>query len=211
MRSGENSLLFYFYLKLGVKVCVYCNSQHVILLKASKKARLQADHNLPKSDYPCFAVSLSNLYPSCNNCNHLKSDKDLNYLLYYSNEPKNDLKFRLSTKEITLFQTNKIKENDLTINFDQGDSKLNDVLCIDEIYENHIDYAADLIRKHTIYTDSYISKLTSSFKGVFGNNEAMLNQMIFGTTLKEKDINQRVFSKLVFDLKKRLEHLDQNK
>jgi len=84
LRSGEDNLLVKFFNYLQLKACVYCNSQHVIILEKSQIARFQADHNLPKSEYPCFSITLANLYPSCNNCNHLKNDKDLNYELYNS-------------------------------------------------------------------------------------------------------------------------------
>ena len=69
------------------------------------------------------------------------------------------------------------------------------------------DYAADLLRKHRIYTESYISKLVVSFKDLLGNKEEQVEKMIFGTTLSESNINQRVFSKLTIDLKKQLNAL----
>jgi hypothetical protein len=211
LRSGDDKLLFEFYSLLNVKVCVYCNAQHVILLQKSKKARLQADHNLPKSKYPCFSISLSNLYPTCNNCNHHKSDDDVNYKLYYKDMPRKDIKFSIPEMEIVNFFSSKIKEEYLTVNFDQGTTKLNDVLRIGEIYANHKDYAADFIRKHKVYSKAYIDSLSTTFQKLFGNNSDQLKRIIFGTTLNEQEINQRVFSKLFVDLNKQLDELKQKK
>ncbi|WP_430406344.1 hypothetical protein [Fluviicola sp.] len=211
LRSGDDNLLFEFYSLLKVKLCVYCNSQHVILLQESKKARLQADHNLPKSKYPCFSVSLANLYPTCNNCNHHKSDDDVNYRLYYKDKPRIDFKFSIPELEIVDFFSSKIREETLTLNFDQGTTKLNDVLRITEIYANHKDYAADFMRKHKIYSKSYIDSLSATFHKLFGSNPDQLKRMIFGTTLNEQEINQRAFSKLFIDLNKQLDELKKSK
>lgn len=207
LRSGDDNLLFKFYQQLSVKACVYCNSQHVILLKSIETARLQADHNLPKSEYPCFAITLANLYPSCNNCNHLKGDKTINYNLYYTKKPQGEIEFKLDPVEIAKFYNNQLHESDLNLKFNQGSTLLESVLNINEIYENHKDYAADLLRNHKIYSQAYIISLTTSFNELLGSNEDVVNRMIFGSTLKREDINQRVFSKLTNDLKRQLDEL----
>ncbi len=207
LRSGDDKLLFHFYKQLGVKACVYCNSQHVILLITSELARLQADHNLPKASYPYFSISLANLYPSCNNCNHLKKEYDIQYQLYYIDRPKREIGFELPPAQIAKFYSQKLTEDDITIKFNQGATKLDDILNITQIYENHKDYVVDLLRKHKIYKKSYVSTLASSFNGLFGGKEDLVNRMIFGSTLKNEDINQRVFSKLTNDIKKQLNEL----
>ena len=209
-RSGKGKLLFQFYRSLNVKACVYCNSQHVVLLKTSEIARLQADHNLPKAQYPQLSVSLANLYPSCNNCNHLKKEEDINYFLYHKDkdQPNREISFNLDDAMIAEFYLTNIKDSDVKIEFDQGPTALEDVLKISEIYENHTDYAVDLLRKHKIYKKSYITSLIKSFEVLIGSNEETINRMIFGSTLNDEDINQRVFSKLTNDLKKQLDELD---
>jgi hypothetical protein len=208
LRSGENNLLVIFFNYLQIKACVYCNSQHVIILEKSQIARFQVDHNLPKSEYPCFSITLANLYPSCNNCNHLKNNKDLNYELYYDITKSNQLKFKIETNDIVAFFQNKIQDKDLKIEFNQGYTKINDVLKVNQIYENHKDYAADLLRKYKVYTPAYLKQLTLAFESLFGKNPILLNQMIFNSSLDENDINKRVFSKLTLDLKKQLDELN---
>lgn len=208
LRSGDDKLLFKFYQKLKVKACVYCNSQHVILLQSSKIARLQADHNLPKAKFPCFSVTLANLYPSCNNCNHLKKEFDVKYDLYFLDKPKREISFSLKDTDIIDFYTYKLDEDKLKIGFDQGPTELEGILHISEIYDNHTDYVVDLLRKHRIYKESYVSSLISSFGSLLGNNEDLVNRMIFGSTFNDEDINQRVFSKLLNDVKRQLDELD---
>jgi len=62
----------------GLRICPYCQASHVNfhIEKAAKKSggvefemRPPLDHYLPKSIYPYLAVSLSNLVPSCVQCN----------------------------------------------------------------------------------------------------------------------------------------------
>lgn len=208
LRSGDDKLLFKFYQKLKVKTCVYCNSQHVILLEFSEIARLQADHNLPKAKFPCFSVTLANLYPSCNNCNHLKKEFDVKYNLYFLDKPKREISFSLKDTDIIDFYTYKFDEDKFKIKFDPGPTELEKILNISQIYDNHKDYVVDLLRKHRIYKKSYVSNLISSFGPLLGNNEDLVNRMIFGSTFNDEDINQRVFSKLLNDVKKQLDELD---
>lgn len=206
LRSGEDMLLFHFFSFLNQKVCVYCNSQHTILLKKSGSARFQADHNLPKSKYPCFSVSLSNLYPSCNNCNHHKLDKDLDFNLY-AEKPNSEVQFSIPFNQLVLFLADNIKRKDLTLNFDQKKTKLKDVLKIDEIYENHKDYAWNTLVNERIYNDSYKNQLKASFKKLYGNDFKQWEKFIYGVSLDKNDINQQVFSKLILDIKDQLDKI----
>jgi hypothetical protein len=118
------------------------------------------------------------------------------------------LKFKIETNDIIAFFQNKIHEKDLNIIFNQGLTKINDVLDINQIYENHKDYAADLLRKYKVYTPVYLKQLSLAFDSLFGKNPILLNQMIFNSSLDENDINKRVFSKLTIDLKKQLDGLN---
>lgn len=209
LRSGDKKLLFYYYKLLGPKACVYCNSQHIILLNKSKIARLQADHNIPQDKYPCFSISLANLYPTCNNCNHLKFNKEIKYNLFLNNgKLQNNLKFKLSESSIASFMNSNLNDDLLEIEFDQTTTKLNDVLCITEIYENHKDYIADLITKKKIYNNAYLNILNNKFANLFGHSPEVFNRMLYGSTLDEKDVNSRVFSRLLIDIKKQLDELD---
>ncbi|RZF61462.1 HNH endonuclease [Sphingobacterium corticibacterium] len=229
LRSGDMKLLHSFYKELGIKSCVYCNAQHTVLLDDDKRTmRLQADHHIPKSKFPMFSITLANLIPVCNNCNHLKSTHDLKYNLYYDdiNGKHHDLGFSLTEESIALYCANRNSENSekyLELNFKDyyeddtsKSSKLNEVLKINKIYENHKDLAADLINKKIVYKDSYLSSLGKEFGTLFKRNDGsinkhLFNQMLYGHTLEESDINKKVFSKLTIDIKNQLDKLDVDK
>jgi|GEM_PF-972467 len=226
LRSGDKKLLYSFYKELGIKSCIYCNSQHTILLKDTEKTmRLQADHYIAKSKYPTFSITLANLFPTCNNCNHLKSDKEISYSLYYDDTKlkHHDLGFKVTPESLNNYYLNRNKnnaENYLEVEFTDyynGDlknsSKLNEILKIDKIYENHKDIIADLISKKIVYKDSYLETLGEEFGGLFKRkdgtiNKHLFNQMIYGHSLDENDVNKRVFSKLTIDVKKQLDSYD---
>ncbi|SDU14092.1 hypothetical protein [Pseudomonas mediterranea] len=59
--------------KHGLRICPYCQLQHVNYHNANEKGSLTLrpplDHYLPKSRYPYLAVSIQNLVPSCHQCN----------------------------------------------------------------------------------------------------------------------------------------------
>lgn len=79
-----------YFQQIGIEACVYCNSTLTVSvekvtgkkMKKSIKARFQVDHYLPKSQYPCFSISLYNLYPTCASCNNIKSAKSVQFKLY---------------------------------------------------------------------------------------------------------------------------------
>ncbi|ULT26861.1 HNH endonuclease [Sphingobacterium sp. E70] len=93
--------------QLGIKACVYCNAQLAVTIeeKVNLKtktridytAKFQVDHFLPKADYPCFSISLYNLYPVCANCNIAKSKSIVDFNLYSDeqNLTSNGYKFDL--------------------------------------------------------------------------------------------------------------------
>lgn len=223
LRSGDNKLLYQFYKEVGSKVCIYCNSQHTILLNNKKSTlRLQADHLFAKSKYPSFSITLSNLYPICNNCNHLKSDEDINYSLYYDekSDKKHTLHFKVSLKSINEYILNRNMPNaeeKIDIKFvdyydnDKGkSSELNSVLDIEAIYENHRYIVADIINKKIIYNDSMKVTLTRDFRRLFPPlnkkiNDSIFNNLIYGHSLYLEDINQKVFGKITYDIQKQLE------
>lgn len=75
-RSNSSWNSYVFLKNLNQNVCPYCNANfiHTIqsnyyLSKASSRGMADLDHFLPKSIFPIFAVSLSNLVPSCIYCN----------------------------------------------------------------------------------------------------------------------------------------------
>lgn len=75
-RNNDEWNSYKFLKKLNQNVCPYCNANfiHTIqsnyyLLQSSSRAMADLDHFLPKSIFPIFAITLSNLVPSCIYCN----------------------------------------------------------------------------------------------------------------------------------------------
>lgn len=75
-RSNNSWNSYEFLRELDQSVCPYCNANfiHTVqsnnhLSKASSRGMADLDHFLPKTVFPIFAISLSNLVPSCIYCN----------------------------------------------------------------------------------------------------------------------------------------------
>ena len=79
-----------YFQKLGIKSCVYCNSQLTLTIEREKvkrnevkhRALFQVDHYYPKEKYPYLSIALYNLYPVCASCNLTKSNNPVDFKLY---------------------------------------------------------------------------------------------------------------------------------
>lgn len=60
--------------RLNIHICPYCNANYT---RISVDGRFRADleHFFPQSLYPYLSVSLFNLFPACQTCNKLKSNR----------------------------------------------------------------------------------------------------------------------------------------
>lgn len=207
-----------FYNLLGIKVCIYCNAQHTIFLKNSEIGRYQADHNLSSSKFTHFAITLANLYPTCNNCNHLKNAKDFDFRMYFNNpSEKVDYKIFIEEEHIIKFVKSSFNEAELHIQFKGVSKDFNSTIRPEEIYANHVDYAGDLIKKKIMYTQVYKDGLTTKFAKLFPSvdkkthDKQLFDRLLYGSSLVEKDIHKRVFSKLTIDIMEQLEKLSPDK
>src|ERR1700733_9550430 len=79
-KEFRSTILPRYFQKIGIKACVYCNSQITVSAECLKRnghreltGKFQADHYIPKYEYPCLSISLYNLYPVCGICNISKS------------------------------------------------------------------------------------------------------------------------------------------
>jgi hypothetical protein len=88
--------------------------------KISYKAKFQVDHYWPQSKYPCFCISLYNLYPVCGSCNNCKNDNDLNFLLYSDQKNKivSPFKFQLVKGVVAQYLLSR-KLNDIKFTFQE--------------------------------------------------------------------------------------------
>jgi hypothetical protein len=210
---GYKNLRTSFYPKyfndIGIKACVYCNSQLTITTNG-KNAKFDVDHYHSKDDYPFLSISLFNLYPSCASCNRLKSTKKVKFELYtdeINKTKKSDFKFKLETNGKAKYLTTKNKEY-IEFRFEEpiypmGFKKFNDVFHIEGIYKTQLDLIEELIIKSQIYNQSYLKTLKKNFSNLNLQPE-LFKRMIVGNFTEDKDIHKRPMSKFVMDIAKEL-------
>ena len=216
---------------LGIKACIYCNSQITVSVniteynitevkrikteKTTVKAKFQVDHYIPKSDYPCFSISLYNLYPVCASCNNSKSTTPLNFDLYtddISKTKKSDYSFKLKDGCVLDYLTSGNKEvievyfmdpqkpdREITV-----EGSFQDTFDIEGIYETQKDLVEELILKAKIYDDSYKQTLIKSFPKLF-TNASLSNRFFLGNYIDPEDIHKRPMAKFVQDIARQLE------
>lgn len=174
------------------KECPGCNQEINGPTKVVNTAQL--DHFFPKDSYPLFAVSFYNLIPSCYSCNHVKSNKDLEYSPYDTSFPFDDVKFTYIPKSVDKIE---IKINSDDSAFKNGIR----ILGIEELYQSHIDVVNELIWKKEVYTNSYrdgLSKILNQTN--LELNEAELNRFITGYYSDKENYGKRPLSKMVTDI-----------
>jgi len=207
----RNSFYPSFFNKIGIKVCVYCNSLLAVSVRSSKGkkvARFEIDHYLPKSSYPCFSTSFFNLYPSCGECNGRKSNNLVEFNLYsndYNEINKSNFSFEIDKKSLIKYKVNGVQEK-LKINFNEPlGAGFNDSFAIEGIYSTQLDLAEELVIKSMIYTDSYKSSLLTSFNKLYKNKKDISNRLILGNYTDVKDIHKRPMAKFTQDIARQLE------
>ncbi|OPC67325.1 hypothetical protein DSC47_01200 [Elizabethkingia miricola] len=216
---GYSTLRSTFYPKyfkeIGIKACVYCNSQLTIsAIKNSKKeysAKFDVDHYHSKDDYPFLSISLFNLYPACASCNRLKSTNPIELELYSDDAFKtknSSYKFKLNSnakaKYLTTKDSNEIEFSFVEPSYVFGVKKFNEVFHIEGVYQTQVDLIEELIIKSQIYNSSYLKILEDNFKKLNLHPE-LFKRTLVGNYTEDKDIHKRPMSKLVMDIAKELE------
>jgi len=207
---------------LDLKVCPYCNRQFIHYYwdeNDVKKMRPALDHFYPKGLYPFLGVSLFNLVPSCYTCNSsFKGEIDF-FLKKHMNPFEEDFgkdgKFRTDfkllengTHDITYLTSVKTTDDfklDLKIKTDDTglESKINnsnDTFKINGLYQNHKDYAHEIIKKTHMYNKSRLEDLMNSFGGDLFDSKEELMQTIMGNYLTQEKQGDRVLAKLTQDI-----------
>lgn len=199
-----------FFEQIGVKACVYCNSQLAVTVKTidkSRSAKFQVDHFLPKSEYPCFSISFFNLIPVCSPCNGKKSANAVNFNFYSvdTNElDKSPFEFCLERKSIAKYRVNGNKD-ELKIKFlDSEKRNFNENFDIEGIYNTQKDLAEELVLKSMIYNKEYLVGLQKSFKKLYPNKMPMVERLLIGNYTDPKEIHKRPMSKFTQDIAKQL-------
>lgn len=174
------------------KECSGCNQEINGPTKVLNTAQL--DHFFPKDSYPLFAVSFYNLIPSCYSCNHVKSNRDLEYSPYDTSFPFDDVKFTYIPKSVDKIE---IKINSDDSAFKNGIR----ILGIEELYQSHVDVVYELIWKKEVYTDSYREGLSEILNQTnLELSKAEVNRFITGHYTDKDNYGKRPLSKMVTDI-----------
>lgn len=203
-----------FFQKVGIKSCVYCNSQLTVSIESEKpevKAKFQLDHKLPQSKYPCFGISIFNLYPVCGSCNNSKKEKEIDFDLYSDDSTKtenSEFNFELEKGSVAKFLiTREIK--DLVITFDEprktstkkGPFQL--TFDIEGIYDTQKDLAEELVLKSQVYDNAYRQTLADSFPQIF-THVSLSRRLFVGNYTKPNEIHKRPMAKFTQDIARQL-------
>jgi hypothetical protein len=203
-----------YFRKIGIKSCVYCNSQLTIAIAKNNKeisARFEVDHHDNKDEYPYLSISLFNLYPCCSSCNKRKMKASVNFKLYTDDNIKvkeSEYKFEISKPSKCAYLLTKDIE-DIKIDFHDtsnkiaGQKSLQDVFNIKEIHDTQKDIVAELILKNQVYNQSFKETLQRSFSKL-SLNQNDFDRVIIGNYTEDKDIHKRPFSKMTMDIAKQL-------
>lgn len=205
--------------QIGIKSCVYCNAHLTVAIEEKVKlirktridytAKFQVDHFLPKADYPCFSVSLYNLYPVCANCNIAKSKSAVNFNLYLDENSitSSPFEFTLAKGSVANYLTTRNIE-DIQYKFSEPSvvppiKTFQEVFKIQEIYDTQKDIAEELILKAEIYTQKYKDSLKKQFPELF-INEGIFNRLLLGNYSSEEQLHNRPMAKFTMDIAKQV-------
>lgn len=216
-----NFLPKYFH-EIGIKTCVYCNSQHTLNIevdtytkkgKKSKErkwvAKYQVDHSYPQGDFPYLSISLFNFIPSCATCNNIKRKKLIDFKLYQDQVIDKGFLFTLNEASKDLYIVNFDKEELIIEFYDpiKKDSKsyvpysFEDSFHISEIYNTQKDLAEELLLKAVIYNKEYKQTLIDNFNKAVPKTE-LFNRFLVGNYTEPEEIHKRPMAKFMQDIAK---------
>ncbi len=194
-----------YFQKIGIKSCVYCNSQLTITVDKSikpPKGKFQADHYYPKSKYPHLSISLYNLYPTCASCNHDKLDAIIDFNLYQDSVKESRFTFSIDKNSLSSYMTSK-NHQELKILFNDpeapAENSFENKFHISGIYQTQKDLAEEIILKAHIYNAAYKETLKNSFPELIPDS-LILERLLTGNYVEPNDIHKRPLAKFVQDI-----------
>jgi hypothetical protein len=211
-----------FFNEIGIKACVYCNSQHTLNIKVdtyTKKgekkkerkwvAKYQVDHSFSQGDFPYLSICLFNFIPSCATCNNIKRKKKIDFKLYQDQVIDNGFLFSLNEASKDLYIVNFDKE-ELIIEFYDPIKKdsissvpqsFEDSFHISKLYNTQKDLAEELLLKAIIYNKEYKQTLFDNFKKAIPRPE-LFNRFLVGNYTEPEEIHKRPMAKFMQDIAK---------
>ena len=220
--GGFNNYNQVWFDKLNLRTCPYCNRNWITKSldkdNTSFKLYFDIDHFWPKSKYPWFAASFSNLIPSCVICNQrIKHSDDLdsdNYLHPYKDDMDAIIKFEVPAESYDIFY-NKSTPINLKIVPRQPRTLMDPDFVkalntftffnLKNLYNTHLDYVRELMQKDIIYSESYIEQLFNDYgpsnpSGKIFDSKEDLMKMLIGNYVLSEQIHERPLAKLTKDI-----------
>lgn len=156
---------------LRITVCPYCNRNYIN--SRYDKLGCEFDHYFNKDKFPFFALTLSNLIPSCSTCNRIKGNNDYNFC-----------PFDLEHTENVKFIVSPPSDNSSLALFFDGNSQSDNLLQLETAYKIHEKDVSEMFEREEIYCKQYRRYLMNclSTNGVVGEefSEEFFDHMIFG-------------------------------
>lgn len=161
---------------LGVTVCPYCNRNYIN--SRDDKLGCEFDHYYCKDKYPFFALTLSNLIPSCGTCNRIKSKNHYEFCPFDLEDNKK-IEFKVSPPS-------SYSKIDLVFS---GFQEAKDILNLDAAYQIHKSDVDDMFEREQQYCKDYRKYLLNllGMENQIGKNltESFFDIMIFGEIAKD--------------------------
>lgn len=194
--------------KTGTKVCPYCNISYTY--NRGSMVTAQLDHFFPKSEYPIFSLSFYNLVPSCSACNKTKSAGLEKLTSPYKVKAFENLRITWNYKcNSTKSQTKYNKDNSLKaleemieieiLTSEEAEKNNISKMKIDEAYQQHTDYAGEIINKVKTYANPSAQKLICNICDSIKIAPDEVERFYFGNYLKKADLQKRPLAKMASD------------
>lgn len=187
---------------VGNRVCPYCNLSF-IYNRTEEKTTAELDHFYCKSYYPLLALCFYNLIPVCHSCNHIKHEQDEEIVSPYEENAYDDLEI-----DWTYVGKDKVdfcdleKNIEIIFNGSAANKEHLSLMNIKEAYDQHKDYAAELIQKIQIYNNPAARELLRDSIEI-GISAKDIEEVYFGKYRNQAD--KRILGKMTKDfLKKHL-------
>lgn len=198
---------------VGIDVCPYCNRNFVYTQKSLRKVKIvqaELDHFYSKELFPYLAIAKYNLIPSCSCCNGYgaKFTTDAykeNMVNPYEISNADDyvgFRLRIKNADVTSLDT---LANGLSFKMlakKPGVQSDIDVLNLEDLYQHHTDYAAELYYKGLVKANHLYR---TSLKGILRRKGIMLsdndiNRIIVGNYVTGQDYGKRPLAKMMHDV-----------
>lgn len=198
---------------VGIDVCPYCNRTFIYTTKTAqgtKVVQAELDHFFSKERFPYLAIAKYNLVPSCSYCNRnggkFTTDAYDERLVnpYEISRPSDYMEFRLKVKNANVTSLDKLASGlSIKLIAKQPNMQKNiDSLNLEDLYQHHTDYAAELYFKWKVKaTQIYRGSLKGLLKkqGITLSDDD-IKRIIVGNYVKEADFGKRPLAMMIHDL-----------